>query len=131
MESKLLDCVLKKMNINLTCQTSLESTVKSFLLLVTFLILLSSCNSWVGVTTEGASVRLATTSEISDCQRVGRAQASTRSRVAFVERGGERMQEELLRLARNEAGSMGGNTIVPESVIEEGRQTFGVYSCPE
>ena len=105
--------------------------MKSFLLLVTFLILLSSCNSWVGVTTEGASVRLATTSEISDCQRVGRAQAATRSRVAFVERGGERMQEELLRLARNEAGSMGGYTIVPESVIEEGRQTFGVYSCPD
>ena len=41
------------------------------------------------------------------------------------------MQDELLRLARNEAGSMGGNAIVPESVIEEGRQTFGVYSCPD
>ena len=100
--------------------------MNSFLLSVTFLILLSNCNSWVGVTTEGEGVRLATTSEISDCQRIGRAQASTRSRVAFVERGGERMQDELLRLAR-----MGGNAIVPESVIEEGRQTFGVYSCPE
>jgi len=104
--------------------------VKIFLLLATFLIILSSCNSWVGVTSEGQGVRQATASEINNCQRIGRTQASTMSRVAFVERGGERMQDELLRLARNEAGSMGGNVIVPESVIEEGRQTFGVYRCP-
>lgn len=105
--------------------------MKSFLLLATFLIVLSSCNSWVGVTTEGEGVRQATAGEIGNCRRIGQAQASTMARVALVERGGERMQDELLRLARNEAGSMGGNVIVPESVIVEGRQTFGVYRCPE
>ena len=91
---------------------------------------LSGCNSWVRVTDEGETVREATASQVRNCRRIGRAHASTMSRFVFVERGGERMQEELLRLARNEAGDMGGNTIVPESVIEEGEQTFGVYICP-
>ncbi|GIT20632.1 MAG: hypothetical protein CM1200mP40_03140 [Gammaproteobacteria bacterium] len=53
------------------------------------------------------------------------------SRLVVVERGGERLQDELIRLARNEAGDLGGNVIVPESVIEEGRQSFGVYRCPD
>jgi hypothetical protein len=51
--------------------------------------------------------------------------------LVVVERGGERLQDELIRLARNEAGDLGGNVIVPESVIEEGRQSFGVYRCPD
>ncbi|MBL4573298.1 MAG: DUF4156 domain-containing protein, partial [Gammaproteobacteria bacterium] len=41
----------------------------------------------------------------------------------------ERLQEELLTLARNEAGRMGGNTVVPESLIDGGEQDFGVYNC--
>jgi hypothetical protein len=82
------------------------------------------------VTNEGEGVRLANAGEVGNCRRLGRTQAQTMSRVVVVERGSERVQEELSRLARNEAGSMGGNTIVPESVIDEGRQTFGVYSCP-
>ncbi|HJN95154.1 MAG: hypothetical protein CMQ15_17915 [Gammaproteobacteria bacterium] len=101
-----------------------------FLLIAVTTSLLAACNSWVGVTNEGAGVQLANAAEVGNCRRLGRTQAQTMSRVVVVERGGERMQEELTRLARNEAGSMGGNTIVPESVIDEGRQTFGVYSCP-
>ncbi|MDP6536305.1 MAG: DUF4156 domain-containing protein [Gammaproteobacteria bacterium] len=100
-----------------------------FLLITVTTSLLAACN-WVGVTNEGEGVRLANAGEVGNCRRLGRTQAQTMSRVVVVERGNERVQEELSRLARNEAGSMGGNTIVPESVIDEGRQTFGVYSCP-
>ncbi|NKB32561.1 MAG: DUF4156 domain-containing protein [Pseudomonadales bacterium] len=99
-------------------------------LLSSLIFVITGCNSWVQVTDEGDSVRLGTSQEVANCQRVGRAQAQTLSRVIVVERGGERLQEELTRLARNEAGTMGGNVIVPESVIEEGRQSFGVYRCP-
>ena len=44
---------------------------------------------------------------------------------------GERLQEELISHARNEAADLGGNTVVPESIIEAGEQSFGVYRCPE
>jgi hypothetical protein len=101
------------------------------LLLVLLIIsALSGCN-WVQVTSEGAGVRLANARDINNCTRIGRTRAQTLSRIIVVERGGEQLQSELLRLARNEAGSMGGNTVVPESIIEEGRQTFGVYICPD
>ncbi|MEX0902246.1 MAG: DUF4156 domain-containing protein [Pseudohongiellaceae bacterium] len=87
------------------------------------------CN-WVQLTDEGAGVRLAESTAVSNCRRVGASTSQTMSRVTVVERGSEKMQEELVTLARNEAGTMGGNVIVPETVIEEGRQRFGVYACP-
>ena len=62
--------------------------------------MLSAC-TWVQVTPEGESVRLAETSEIRNCRRIGSTQAQTMSRVLIVERGGERLQQELADLARN------------------------------
>jgi hypothetical protein len=104
--------------------------MRRLFLFTSLIVFISGCSSWVQVTNEGESVRLGNAREVANCQRIGRAQAQTLSRVVIVERGGERLQEELTRLARNEAGDMGGNVIVPESVISEGRQTFGVYRCP-
>ena len=101
------------------------------ILFSSLLVIVSSCNRWGQVTSEGEAVRLASGNETANCQRVGSAQAQTLSRLVVVERGGERLQDELIRLARNEAGDLGGNVIVPESVIEEGRQSFGVYRCPD
>jgi hypothetical protein len=93
------------------------------------LLALTGCN-WVQLTAAGKAVSLSSASAVTACTRVGRAHVQTLSKVTVVERGGEKLQEELLVLARNEAGDLGGNTIVPESVITEGQQTFGVYRCP-
>ena len=101
---------------------------KIFLLGLSFIVL-AACN-WVQLTTEGEGVSLASTNDVANCERLGRTQAQTLSRVTVVERGGEKLQAELLTLARNEAGSIGGNTVVPESLIVEGAQTFTVYRCP-
>jgi hypothetical protein len=35
----------------------------------------------------------------------------------------------LVALARNEAALMGGDTVVAESPVKDGRQLFGVYRC--
>lgn len=92
--------------------------------------MLSAC-TWVQLTTEGKTVSLSSASLVGDCERVGRATAKTLDKIVAVERGGERLQQELLTLARNEAGHMGGNTIIPESLINEGQQDFGVYTCSD
>jgi len=86
--------------------------------------------SWVQLTEEGRGVQLATSSGVSNCSRVGTTSSATTSRLLVVQRGGEQVQGELVTLARNEAGLMGGNTIVADSTIEGGRQSFTVYSCP-
>ncbi|MEQ8954664.1 MAG: DUF4156 domain-containing protein [Gammaproteobacteria bacterium] len=93
------------------------------------MVFLASC-TWVSLTTAGEGVRVAQASEVNGCQRLGNATAQTRSRVTVVDRSNERVQQELTILARNEAGRMGGNTIVPDSVIEGGGQNFSVYNCP-
>lgn len=92
------------------------------------LAVLTGC-TWVQLTAEGEGVRLAVASEVTACQRVGTTTATTRSRVAIADRGSAKVQDELVTLARNEAGSMGGNTIVADGTITEGRQRFIVYRC--
>jgi hypothetical protein len=104
--------------------------LKKILAIIIILAAVGGCSNWVGLTVEGEGVRLATAAEISNCSRLGRTRPQTLDRIVGVERGAERLQEELLRLARNDAGAMGGNVIVPESLIEEGEQVFGIYSCP-
>ena len=104
--------------------------MKKILAIIISLAAVGGCSNWVGLTVEGEGVRLAPAAEVSNCSRLGRTRSQTLDRIVGVERGAERLQEELLRLARNDAGAMGGNVIVPESLIEEGEQVFGIYSCP-
>jgi len=92
-------------------------------------LLLSACN-WVDLTPEGESVMVREASAVSSCERIGRVTARTRDEIARVDRGAETLQNELLVLARNEAGNLGGDTIVPDSVIQDGTQVFNVYNCP-
>ncbi len=90
----------------------------------------SACGTtWVQLTSAGRLVTVATPAEITNCTRVGTSTANAISSIAFIERGNNKMQSELIDLARNEAGDMGGNRIVTESPIVDGRQTFGVYRC--
>ena len=39
-------------------------------------------------------------------------------------------EEELVRLARNEAVRMGGNVVSPLSMAVDGEQDFTIYRCP-
>lgn len=90
---------------------------------------LSACGNWVNLTSAGRLVTVATPSEVANCRRLGVSTANALSEIVFVERGTAKLQAELIDLARNEAADMGGNRIVVESPIADGRQTFGVYSC--
>lgn len=102
--------------------------MKKLLLTASISLLITGC-TWVQLTTEGQGVRLAGAQLVTNCDRIGRTTARTLGKIATVDRGGEKLQTELLTLARNEAGRMGGDTIVPESIVSQGEQEFGVYSC--
>lgn len=102
--------------------------MKNLLLTCALALLVTGC-TWVQLTSEGEGVRLAGARLVTNCERVGRATARTLGEIVTVERGGGKLQTELLTLARNEAGRMGGDTIVPESLISQGQQEFGVYRC--
>jgi hypothetical protein len=106
-----------------------EKHMRKIILAIGLGTALSACGNWVNLTAAGRLVTVATPAEVAGCRRVGTSNASALSEIVFVERGSAKLQAELIDLARNEAADMGGNRIVVESPITDGRQTFGVYSC--
>lgn len=102
--------------------------VKAFITAISA-VLLISCSSWVQLTGEGESVLLLPLSGVTSCKRIGGTRSSTLNKILFKERNFTRLEEELNTLARNEAGSMGGDVIVIESPISDGNRRFGVYKC--
>ena len=86
------------------------------------------CN-WVKLSEGGQAVRVAKQGEVAGCEAKGRTHAQTTDRVVIFARRDQPIQQELESLARNEAALMGGDTIVPATPIERGRQTFEVYRC--
>ena len=85
--------------------------------------------TWVKLTEGGQAVRVAKQGEAAGCESKGRTHAQTTDRVVIFARRDQPIQLELESLARNEAALMGGDTIVPATSIERGRQTFDVYRC--
>ena len=102
--------------------------VKIAVFLVTLVTLFQAC-TWVKTTPEGEKVRVAQASEVGNCAAKGQVTTSLKSRVGGFERKPGKVAGELEALARNEAATMGGDTVVAQSLANEGRQTFGVYRC--
>jgi hypothetical protein len=103
--------------------------MRKLIVLGIFTATLSACGTWVQVTSAGEGVRVASPVEVSACTRLGRSTANALDGIGFIDRSAAKLQEELINLARNEAGDMDGNRIVVESPISEGTQSFGIYRC--
>ncbi len=102
--------------------------IKSLLLIVLPSLLLSAC-TWVKVSSEGAGVNTLTVAQAAGCTRLGQTHSKTLDKIAFVKRSQRKQKEELEKLAKDEAAKMGGNAIVADGAVEEGRQTFIIYKC--
>jgi hypothetical protein len=88
--------------------------------------------TWVPVTPEGEQVRVASLERaVEGCKHLGQISARTASRVGIIPRGEEKVREELISLAKNDAVAMGANVILPAGApSESGEQKFGAYRCP-
>jgi hypothetical protein len=90
--------------------------------------LLAAC-TWVEPTAQGEKVRVLSAAEVTKCKKVGQTTVSLLAKLAGIERNAQKVQEELNILARNSAVELDGDTVVPVSAVEDGRQTFEVYRC--
>ena len=91
-------------------------------------IVLGGC-TWVKVSPSGEKVRVLSPTEVRSCKLIGDTQVSLLARVGAVNRNEEKVQQELYTLARNSAADMGGDTVVPASEVQEGKQRYTVYKC--
>jgi hypothetical protein len=108
---------------------STSSRLISKTLLVVFALTAVSACTWVKTTPEGEKVTVSDGTGVSNCERKGEVESALKSRVAGVERNATKVAAELEALARNEAAKMGGDTIVAESNVRDGKKTYGVYRC--
>ena len=91
-------------------------------------ILLSSCAT-VPLTEGGKKVRVLAPDEVSSCRELGKTNTSVTATALGIARPPETIAMELASIGRNSAANMGGDTIVPLTVIADGRQTFVIYKC--
>ncbi len=101
--------------------------MKTNITIIAATILLSACST-LKLTTGGEKVRVLDPSEVESCRELGKTNNSVTAKV-ILERPEDAVAKELRIMARNSADRMGGDTIVPLTVIEEGHQTFVVYKC--
>jgi len=90
--------------------------------------LLVSC-TWVKLTPEGEKVRVLSIDEVASCKKLGKTTTSLKDKIVGMARNEAKVQKEMQALARNSAADMGGDTVVPASEVQDGRQTFEVYKC--
>ena len=101
---------------------------KNILLLSLLISLLSAC-TWVKLSPEGKKARVLDASEVTNCSYVGRTTSTTTDKVVGVKRHDNAINQELASLARNAASRMGGDTVVADGGMTDGRQVFLVYRC--
>ena len=92
-------------------------------------LLLGGCASSIKLNEQGEKIRVLDPSEVSSCRELGKTNTSVTWVVVGVERPKDVVSKELRTIARNSAARMGGDTIVPLTVIDKGQQTFVVYKC--
>ena len=101
---------------------------KLSLMLIAITAVTSSC-TWVKVSEQAGSVAVANAANVRGCKHISEVNVSVPNKVGFVKRDADKVATELASMARNEAANDGGDTVVPSSGIEDGRQSFNVYKC--
>lgn len=90
---------------------------------------LGACSSWVELDEGAKDVLVLKPEQASQCEELRRTTSQVMDKVVFMKRSDSRLNEELQNLARNTAAELGGNAIVPETEIKDGRQTFKILDC--
>ena len=93
------------------------------------LILGGCASSLIEVRPGSDKVAVAEPNQVSACKPIGETTVSVLAQVGFISRGVDNVDANLLQLARNEAVSQGGDTVVPGDRPEVGKRTFAIYRC--
>lgn len=101
--------------------------MKHLLALAAATLLLGGC-SQIKLTAGGEKVRVLDPSEVSTCRELGKTTNSVTAKV-LLERPANVIAKELEIMARNSASRLGGDTVVPLTIVENGEQTHVVYKC--
>jgi hypothetical protein len=98
---------------------------KTSVLLIALASLTSAC-TWV----KGGTVAVANAANVRSCEKVRTVNVKVKDNfVGSMKRDPNKVATELTNMARNEASQFGGDTVVPVTLVQDGRQSFDVYKC--
>lgn len=99
--------------------------------LISLAALTSGCVTWVKVTPEGEKIAVSNRANVQHCTKVASVTVQGRDNyVGSMKRDPDTVSQELTSLARNQAATTSGNTIVAASAIGNATQDFDVFDCP-
>ncbi len=98
-----------------------------FVLLV--IIMFTPACTWVKPTDAGDSVVLAKDFNVQACRKLGSTTSRVKHNIGPIDRNQEKVNQELLTLAKNAAAEMGGDSIVAKEPAGKGFMVFDVYRC--
>ena len=101
--------------------------MKNLLAIAAATLLIGGC-SQIKLTAGGEKVRVLDPDEVGTCRELGKTTNSVTPKVV-LERPADTIAKELQIMARNSASRLGGDTVVPLTIVENGEQTFVVYKC--
>lgn len=104
-------------------------TTKRQLSVAMLIVVAASGCVFVQPTEEGQKVRVLTAPEVDRCRALGNITSTVQDRVGVIVRREDTVADDVMQNAKNAAAEMGGDTIVATSVLNAGKQTFGVYRC--
>ena len=102
----------------------------SFVPLAAAALLLSACSSTlIGERLGADQIVVAEATQVGQCKSLGRTTVSVLATLGPITRGNETVEENLVQMARNEAVSKGGDTVVKGNSLEYGKRSFELFRC--
>lgn len=111
-------------------KTVLKITHARVVIPILMSLTLGGCASSLIEVRQGSDqVAVAQADQVRQCKAIGKTTVSVLAEIGFISRGVDNVDANLLQLARNEAVSQGGDTVVPGDRPEIGKRTFAIYKC--
>jgi len=101
---------------------------RTICLLMTSLAL-GACSWGIKLDSRGENVRVAWDGNVGTCKDAGKVTVSVLDHVGPMDRNSIKVRDELEIMARNEAASLGADTIKPLGDPRDGEQSWNAYTC--
>jgi hypothetical protein len=106
-------------------------TGKLFISLLLVLTVTGCSNSFISEKYGADEVRMLYPNQVANCEFKGKTRVTVMYKIGFIDRDQTAIQQNLIKLARNNAVDMHGNVITTTEVPVDGQQSFNVYFCKD
>jgi hypothetical protein len=90
---------------------------------------LAACSWGIKLDSGGEKVRTAWNEDVAGCKETGKVTVSVLDHVGPMDRNGLKVRDELEVMARNEAATLGADTIKPIGEPRDGEQSWSTWHC--